>query len=105
MFEKSTFIKSLLEIVGKVENPRYIIIRKSRFLIFIKQNDFHSVPEILGKNKTLAEYFAGQWKRFAGNCELVFTRTIEGRKLILKSRVKSLASQFDNKIEQVNKWV
>ena len=105
MFEKSTFITNLHEIVGKVENPRYIIIRKSMFWVFLKQNDFHSVPELLGKNKTLAEYFANQWRRLVGNCELVFTRTLEGRKLILKSRMKSLASQFDDKTEQVNKWV
>ena len=105
IFEKSAFIKNLHEIIGKVENPRYVIIRKSKFLIFVKQNDFHSVPELLGKNKTLAEYLANQWQRLVGNCELVFTRTVEGRKLILKSRIKSLASQFDDKTEQINKWV
>ena len=104
-FEKSTFIKNLHEIIGKVENPRYIIIRKSNFLVFLKQSDFHSVPELLGKNKKLAEYLANQWQRLVGNCELVFTRTVEGRKLILKSRMKSLASQFEDKTEQVNKWV
>ena len=104
-FEKSTFIKNLHEIVGKIDNPRYIIIRKSSFLVFLKQRDFHSVPELLGKNKLLAEYFANQWRQLAGDCELVFTRTVEGRRLILKSKMKSLASQFDDKIEQVNKWV
>ena len=104
-FEKSTFIKNLHEIIRKVENPRYIIIRKSRFLVFVKQSDFHAVPELLGKNKILAEYLVHQWRRLVGDCELVFTRTVEGRKLILKSRMKSLASQFDDKTEQVNKWV
>jgi len=104
-FEKSLFIKNLHEIIGKVENPRYIIIRKSKFLVFLKQSDFHSVPDLLGKNKTLAEYLANQWRRLVGNCELVFTRTVEGRKLILKSRIKSLASQFEDKTEQVNKWI
>ncbi len=104
-FEKSIFIKSLHEIIGKVDNPRYVIIRKSKILVFLKQYDFHSVPDLLGKNKTLAEYLATQWQQLVGSCELVFTRTIEGRKLILKSRMKSLASQFEDKTEQVNKWV
>ncbi|GHT23791.1 hypothetical protein FACS189430_07610 [Bacteroidia bacterium] len=104
-FEKSTFIKNLHEIIGEIENPRYIIIRKSNFLVFLKQNDFHSVPDLLGKNKKTAEYLANQWQRLVGNCQLVFTRTVEGRKLILKSRMKSLASQFEDKTEQVNKWV
>ncbi len=105
MFEKSTFIKNLHEIIGAVENPRYIIIRKSKFWAILKQSDFHSVPEVLGRNKKLAEYLTGQWQRLVGNCELIFTRTVEGRKLILKSRMKSLASQFEDKTEQINKWV
>lgn len=103
-FEKSTFINSLLTIVGPIDNPRYVIIRKNRLMLFIKQKDFHTVPEILGRNKKLAEFFETHWSNLVGRCELVFTRTIEGRKILLQSRIKSLASQFENKIEQVNKW-
>lgn len=104
-FEQSVFIKNLREIIAKVENPRYLIIRKNRFLAFWEQEDYHSVPELLGKNKNTAVYFAGQWLRLVGNCELVFTRTFKGRKLILKAKVKALASQFEDKSEQINKWV
>ncbi len=74
-------------------------------LFFTDQEDYHSVPELLGKNKNTAVYFAGQWLRLVVNCELVFTRTIKGRKLILKAKVKALASQFEDKSEQINKWV
>ena len=81
-----------------------MIIRKNKFLLLIQQKDYHSVPEIIGKNKKLAEYFKYQWDYLVGECELVFTRTLNGRKLLLKSRVKSLSSQFDDKIEHVNKW-
>ncbi|MCF1715967.1 DEAD/DEAH box helicase family protein [Flavihumibacter sp. RY-1] len=103
-FDKSTFINALQEIIAPIDNPRYVIIRKNRFILFIKQKDYHSVPEILGRNKFLAEYFQSQWEKLVGSCELIFTRTIEGRKLLLKSRVKSLAAQFDEKVEHVNKW-
>lgn len=103
-FDKSTFINALQEIIAPVDNPRYVIIRKNRFALLIKQMDYHSVPEILGRNKSMADYFTNQWERFVGACDLVFTRTIDGRKLLLKSRVKSLAAQFDDKIEHVNKW-
>lgn len=103
-FEKSTFINALQEIINPVENPRYVIIRKNRFMVFIMQKDYHAVPDILGRNKKLAQYFKNQWKRFVGACDLIYTRTIEGRKLLLKSRVKSLASQFKNEVEHVNKW-
>lgn len=103
-FDKSTFINALQEVIVPIDNPRYVIIRKNRFLVFAKQKDYHSVPEILGRNKNLAEYFQNQWERLVGACDLIFTRTIDGRKLLLKSRVKSLAAQFDEKIEHVNKW-
>lgn len=103
-FDKSTFINALQEIIAPIDNPRYVIIRKNRFMLFVKQKDYHSVPEILGRNKNLAEYFKNQWERLVGTCDLIFTRTIDGRKLLLKSRVKSLATQFDDKVEHVNKW-
>lgn len=103
-FDKSTFINALQEVIAPIDNPRYVIIRKNRFMLFIKQKDYHSVPDTLGRNKNLAEYFQNQWERLVGACELIFTRTIEGRKLLLKSRLKSLAAQFDDKVEHVNKW-
>ena len=103
-FDKSTFINALQEVIAPIDNPRYVIIRKNRFMLFIKQKDYHSVPDTLGRNKNLAEYFQNQWEQLVGACELIFTRTIEGRKLLLKSRLKSLAAQFDDKVEHVNKW-
>lgn len=103
-FDKSAFINALKEIVTAVDNPRYIIVRKNIFMLFVKQKDYHSVPEILGRNKNLAEYFQSQWVRLVGACDLVFTRTVEGRKLLLKSRMKSLASKFDDKVEHISKW-
>lgn len=103
-FEKSAFTNALHEIVKPVNNPRYILLRKSKFLLLIQQTDYHSVPEILGRNKSLAEYFKLQWDKIVGSCELIFTRTIEGRKLLLKSRMKSLAAQLDDQTEHINKW-
>ncbi|MFN8256919.1 MAG: DEAD/DEAH box helicase family protein [Bacteroidales bacterium] len=103
-FEKSTFIKSLQEILSSINNPRYLILRKSLFLKVFSQKDYHSVPELIGQNKKSAEYFEKQWKRFVGACELVYTKTIEGRKILLKSRINSLSSEFENKTELINKW-
>jgi superfamily II DNA or RNA helicase len=103
-FEKSTFINALQEILSPVGNPRYVIIRKSGFMLLIRQKDYHSVPESLGQNKNLAEYFKTQWESRVGACNLIFTRTIRGRKLLIKSRMKSLSAQFADKMEYVNKW-
>jgi superfamily II DNA or RNA helicase len=102
--EKSIFINALKEVITPIENPRYIIVRKSNLIKIIKQKDYHSVPEVLGRNKILAEYFYDRWLRIVGSCELIFSRSIEGRKILLKSRLNSLASQFENKVEQISKW-
>lgn len=103
-FEKSAFIKALQEILATIDNPRYLIIRKSLFLKVIAQKDYHSVPELIGQNKQAAEYFERQWSRFVGACELIYTRTIEGRKILLKSRINSLSSEFEEKTERINRW-
>ena len=103
-FEKSTFINALQEVIAATDNPRYVVIRKSSFMNFLEQKDYHSVPEILGRNKKLAEYFREMWEHKVGRCDLIFTRTIEGRKLLLRSRLNSLASEFDDQTEHVNKW-
>ena len=103
-YEKSTFIKSLQEIVESVDRPRYIIIRKSFFLKILSQRDYHAVPELLGRKKSSATYFKHRWKQYVGACELVYTRNIEGRKILLKSRIHALASAFREKTERINQW-
>lgn len=103
-FEKGVFIKALQEIVTPVINPRYLIIRKSLFFNLLSQKDYHSVPDILGKHKTLVGRLVKSWKNFVGNCQLVFTRNPEGRAILLKARFNSLASEFQEKAERTNRW-
>jgi superfamily II DNA or RNA helicase len=103
-FEKSLFIKSLQELISSVDNPRYIILRKSILFGLISQTDYHAVPEVLGRKKHFAQFFESQWRRMVGSCELIYTRTIEGRRLLLKSRIQSLSSEFEDKTERINKW-
>ena len=103
-FEKSAFINAMEEVVGPINNPRYIIVRKSFFVQLLSQKDYHSVPEVIGRNKRSATFFANKWKSLVGDNALIYTRTIDGRKLVLKSRVESLASQFQEKAERINKW-
>lgn len=103
-YEKSTFIKALHEIIGTIDNPRYLIIRKNFFLNVFSQKDYHSVPNSIGRKKQSAKFFKQKWAKFVGSCQLVYTRTIEGRKLLLISRIHSLSSEFEDKTERVNKW-
>ncbi|WP_343632919.1 DEAD/DEAH box helicase family protein [Fluviicola sp.] len=105
-FEKSTFIQALRELIVPINNPRYIIERRSYLAGVLQQIDYHSVPDLISRNKSQAEFFEAQWKQRVGSCYLIYTRTKEGRKLLLKSRLKSLSAQMDEiDPEHVNKWV
>lgn len=103
-FEKSLFIQSMTEIIDEIDNPRYLIIRKSSFFSLKEQRDYHSVPESIGRLKTMAQKFEKNWRNYVGNCELIFTRNIEGRKILLRSRLNSLATELIGSTERVNKW-
>ena len=103
-FEKSVFIQSLQEIVDPIENPRYLIVRKHKLFRIINQKDFHAVPDVLGRKKEIALSFQKHWKKWVGPCALIFTRNIEGRKLMLRARIHSLASEFQEGSERVNVW-
>ncbi|MFD2568487.1 DEAD/DEAH box helicase family protein [Pseudotenacibaculum haliotis] len=103
-YEKSTFIGAMQEVFDTVDNPRYLIIRKGLFLQLFSQKDYHSVPDAIGRKKSFAQFFHRRWNHFVGKSELVYTRSIKGRKILLKSRVNSLASEFNNKTHRVNKW-
>lgn len=103
-YERSIFLKSLQEIIGLVDNPRYIVVRKSFLLKLIFQRDYHSVPEIIGCKKAFAERFKAHWENRVGRCALIYTRTLDGRKFLLRSRLHSLAAEFQDRSERINKW-
>lgn len=103
-YERSIFIKSLHETISTIDNPRYLILRKSLLFKLISQKDYHSVPELIGRNKKTSEYFELQWRKLVGSCNLIYTRSIEGRKVLLQSRIRSLASQFEPKSKIINRW-
>jgi hypothetical protein len=103
-YEQSIFISSLMETIGVVNNPRYVIARLGVFLRLISQKDYHSVPESIGRRKEFAEHFQQQWEKYVGPCRLIYTRMVEGRKLLLRSRFHSLASEFEGRSERVSLW-
>lgn len=89
--ENNLIIKCVREIVDPIENPRYIFKRKSR-MFFFDTTDFHSIPTIIGQKKSYTDIFAGLWNRYIGGCEVIYTRTQEGRRLLLKARKEAFSS-------------
>lgn len=103
-FDQSTFIKALEETIKLVDNPRFLIIRKNRWIKLITQKDYHSVPSSIGKRKENAQFLANKWNILVGDMELVNTRTYEGRKTLVKARMQSLAAQLSHTSDRVTVW-
>src|SRR5262249_29685094 len=88
--EQAIFTRTMRELLCPVETPRYLLARR-RVLRFFRE-DYFAVPEILARKKEFAEMFARKWRKTVGPVQLVYTRTVEGRKLLLCARGHSLAS-------------
>jgi hypothetical protein len=97
------FMAALAEVLGPVANPRYLLVRPTRFGPRARV-DYHAVPAVLGQRKELAEIFAKEWRKRVGPVELVFTRSEEGRNLLLRARARSFAAGFQRPIEQFSAW-
>ncbi|WP_079528993.1 DEAD/DEAH box helicase family protein [Halobacillus hunanensis] len=101
--EKTVFLKAMEELVDPIENPRYILLRKSR-LFFIPRYDYHAIPQEIGRRKENAEFFTKEWEKRVGKAELIYTRTPEGRNKLLTARMKSMSAAFVPKSERISAW-
>lgn len=102
-YEKSIFIQTLQEAISPIDNPRYLILQND-FYKFPKNKSYFAVPEIFGRNKKSAIFYENQWNQNVGNSSLIFTRTLEGRNLLLKLRLQSMLKK-NKHIEHINKWI
>ena len=97
-------IGAVAEVLGPVQNPRYLLVRSS-WLGPLARQDYHAVPTALGGHKRDAEGFAQLWQRHIGSSRLVFTRNREGRKMLLKARMRSFAAGFQRSVDRRSAWL
>ncbi len=102
--DERVFLEALAEILGPVQNPRYLLVRRN-WLGRLRQTDFHNVPSIFAAQKEHASTFQKLWEKHVGRSELIFTRTSQGRKLLLKARANSFASSFQRRVDRRSKWL
>lgn len=101
--EKKIFNDAMQAALGPTDNPRYLLMRTSLFGWF-RRVDFHPVPDLIGKKKESAEFYAKRWNRYVGPSKLIYTRTQEGRLTLLNARTQSLAGSFRKKTDQLSIW-
>lgn len=102
-YESSLFADSLHEILSPIENPRYLVVRPGIFL-GISRNDYHTVPIRLGVRKEFAQVFHRAWRKYVGPGELIYTRTTEGRAMLIKARMRAFSAAFQNEIKRQDRW-
>jgi len=102
--EESTFLDAFEELLNPIENPRYLLKRKSIWGRIFRRQDYLGLPMILATNKEYAEEFSRNWAKYVGNMDLIYTRTLEGRQILLQARTTSLSAKFVEKADRISTW-
>lgn len=97
-------MQALSEVLGPVQNPRYLLVRRS-WLGRRGRTDYHAVPTALGTRKDHAEAFASSWREHVGSSHLIYTRSAHGRGELLRARAKSFAAGFQKRVERRSAWL
>jgi superfamily II DNA or RNA helicase len=100
--EQNTFLEGMRQILRPIDNPRYLLARGRVWRFF--REDYFAVPEVLARKKECAQFFAKRWQKLVGPVQLVFARTPEGRRLLLRARGHSLAAAFQKRAERISCW-
>lgn len=110
-YEQTLFADSMNELLGAIENPRYLITREAtawtmlRAVPFVADQDVHAVPSVLAVNKSRAEGFLAAWRRNVTPGELVFTRREGGRRLLLAARARSFSTNWEGSgASRLDRW-
>lgn len=86
--DQNIFNTAMAEMLSPIENPRYILIAKTKFKRYNYELSF-ACPSIIGKKKEYVEVLAEKLKVTTGDFEPVYTHREDGRNLILKCRKHS----------------
>lgn len=102
--ENNLFIQALQELLDPVENPRYLLVKHGSFWGKVRQTDYFVIPSILSAKRKSVEMFKQLWEKYIGKCEVVYTRNLEGRKLLLKARREASSAWKREKSKRLSKW-
>ncbi|MBU0997809.1 MAG: DEAD/DEAH box helicase family protein [Firmicutes bacterium] len=101
--EKTLFTKCIVEMLSPIDNPRYLIVQKRKF--FTKEilvfSNAYSVPSAISSNMDCANAFSANLNQRTGNFKVIYTRSEEGRKTLLKAKKKSNLSRYQMFVQTV----
>ncbi len=104
--DQNLFNTAMSELLSPIENPRYILVKKSRSS---KYNYFYSFacPSVIGRKKEYVQALADKLKKDTGTFVPVYTRNENGRSFILKCRNGSYITynhRMTDKKYRVRRW-
>lgn len=79
--DQHAFMENLVSFVGAIDDPRYLLLEKRRF-----GNKAYALPPSLSGGSADAKEVALSFRQFIGACSVVYTRSVEGRRALLKAR-------------------
>jgi hypothetical protein len=75
--------------------PRYLLQQRGRTVV---------VPRLLGEHRDGADLFLRHFRRHVGRARLVYTRSPEGRRLLVGAMQRYLASELPERLETAVRW-
>jgi len=94
--EEQLLHQALQELFCPLFSPRYLLAGNARA---------YPVPRVLGERREGADRFCRHWNRRVGRARLVSTRTPEGRRILLRTVQRYLASHCRERADTSMKWV
>ena len=88
--EKELFAQALSEFFAPIENQRYILRATTRVN---DQTKYFAVPSMLDKRKEDVVAFVANIEKYIGKYEIIYTRNVEGRHILLDARLNALGNK------------
>lgn len=95
MREKEIFSQAITEFFAPIENQRYILKACHKVK---DQTEFFAVPSMFEKRKADAESFLRHIQKSLGKYDLIYTRSVQGRPILLEARIKALGNKQERTI-------
>ena len=95
MREKEIFAQAITEFFAPIENQRYILKASCKV---VDQTEYFAVPSMFEKRKDDATAFLDRVQKSVGKYGLIYTRSAQGRSILLEARIKALGNKQESTI-------
>lgn len=102
--EQALYLACLEQLLGPVDTPKYLLLRRVSGPGGVEQVDYHPVPDALAGRKSDAESFLKHWCARVSPAELVSVRSREGRRVLLRARAETYSAKFVPHSERLGRW-